>query len=167
MALIVEDGDGLENAVSLVSVDDADIYHRQRRNAAWDSLSTPEKEACLIQATDFITQTYWNRWKGCRMTDTQALDWPRYGVCVQGRYISDGIVPTAVENACAELALRVRTNGALNPDYERPVKSEKVGPLETVYADNTSNRPSYNAIEQMLSPFCIGGSSLGVPLVRT
>lgn len=55
MALIVEDGTGLADAESYLSVADADTYHADRNNEAWQDYSTAEKEAALRKATQYIT----------------------------------------------------------------------------------------------------------------
>ena len=87
MSLIVEDGTGRADAESYASVSVADAYHTARGNTAWAALATTAlKEAALRKATDYLGQTYGLRWKGYRMTTTQALDWPRELVCRPGFY---------------------------------------------------------------------------------
>ena len=51
--MVVEDGTGLSNADSFVSVAYADTYFSTRGVSAWASLTN--KEALLIKATDYIT----------------------------------------------------------------------------------------------------------------
>jgi hypothetical protein len=166
--LVVEDGTGLADADSYISLDDADTYHAGRSSAAdWAGLSDPEKEAALRDATDYMVQAYRLDWKGTRLTTTQALDWPRAEVeradyafspgngltTISGDYYypSDE-VPIEVQRACASLALKASA-GELLPDLGQRVKREKVGPIDTEYADWGSESPRYPAIDGLLAPF--------------
>src|ERR1700756_1371902 len=121
MSLIVEDGTGLANAESYISVADATTFHNNRNNTAWAALTTAVQEACLRKATDYMIAKYRMRWLGRRVLITQAVDWPRVGEVLedfggsQGRnnmgsyglfQISYKIVPVEVANACALLALK-------------------------------------------------------------
>ena len=54
MDFIVEDGTGLENALSLVSVEFADNYFTQRGNQTWLALNLEQKQVNLVKATDYI-----------------------------------------------------------------------------------------------------------------
>ena len=71
---------GGASAESYASVLEADTYHSNRGNIAWTALATPAKEQALRKATDYLTQIYRERWKGYRVDNTQALDWPRLNV---------------------------------------------------------------------------------------
>ncbi len=69
MTIIVEDGTGVPSANSYETVAAADTYlsdrNRQEENS-WDDLTTPEKEANLVKATDFIEQRWGLRFLGQR-----------------------------------------------------------------------------------------------------
>lgn len=73
--MIVEDGTGLPNANSYVTVEFADDYFSARGVSSWDSLETAQKEQALICATDFIDNVY--QWYGKKATSEQALRFPR------------------------------------------------------------------------------------------
>lgn len=173
MALEVEDGTGKADAESFISVADATAYHAARGNASWAALaSDTEREQYLRKATDYIGQVYGQRWAGARVTDEQALDWPRDLVprpeTVTGElYWPDDEVPVAVRNACAELALKA-IDGDLAPDVERTTKREKLGPLEVEYSDAAAPFTLYRAIDNMLAPFLnSAGSGAFRQVVRT
>jgi hypothetical protein len=161
MAIVVETGAGLSTAETYISVNDCDAYHLARANSAWAALSTPNKEAFLRRATEYMLQMYRLRWKGVRMTATQALDWPRayvytepflHGAVGEFPYlVANDIVPVEVARACAELALRA-IDGDLAPDLEVPVTSEQVGPIAVTYAEGGRQTVTYRAIDAMLSP---------------
>lgn len=164
MALIVEDGTGLETAESYASVAQADARLAALGMTNWATLTTTEKEQALRRATVAMVQFCGGRWKGTRIYRIQALDWPRYGVEVDGYGIPSTEVPVDVVSACIDLALKAAA-GDLNPDLSRAVKREKVGPLETEYADYAPQSTRYRALEQALSSY-LRGSGASVPLYR-
>jgi len=164
MTLTVEDGTGLVDAESFVSVANADTYHSNRGNTTWATLTTAQKEEDLRRATDYMEQVYRSRWAGIRKTTTQALSWPRYDVPLEDvgygyAYYDSDSVPQIVKNACAELALKAAA-GELAPDIEQRVKREKVDSLEVEYADYGSQYTQYRAIDNMLLPVLssVGGA---------
>lgn len=161
MTIIVEDGTGLEDAESYISVADADAYHAKRLNTAWAGFDTATKEALLIKATEYMVGKYGPLWYGCRVNATQALDWPRYHVPdMVGGYIDSDIVPVQVKNACAELALRAN-DADLAPDLERGVVREKVDVLEVEYDQSTPQGTRYQSVIDMLGRyFSVNGSSI-------
>jgi hypothetical protein len=172
MALIVEDGTGKPDAESYISVSDADAYFSNRGNATWAALDTTQKEQALRSATDYMLQAFRMRWAGMRVTETQALDWPRryvpnrdvpnlYGPYVT--YYAFDTVPVAVGYACAELAVRASAT-PLSPDLTAQVKQETVGPISVTYADGARQVPEYKAVDAMLAPFLKGMGA--VPVVR-
>ncbi|MEM7444295.1 MAG: DnaT-like ssDNA-binding protein [Pseudomonadota bacterium] len=148
MALIVEDGTGVAGADSYLSVADADAHHADRGNAGWTG-DVAAKEAALRKATDYLGQVYRLRWLGARVDDGQALDWPRTGFDA----IGSDVVPGEVRRAAAELAL-MALGADLNPPLERGgrVTREKVGPIETEFADGAPGRTRYPAIDGLLAP---------------
>lgn len=170
MSLIVEDGTGLADAESYISVTAADTYFLNRGNAVWAALLTADKESALRKATDYMLQAYRVRWAGMRNLPTQALDWPRryvpnrdvpqlYGPSPY--YYPFDAVPATVANACAELAVRASA-ADLSPDLTTQVKSESVGPISVVYADGARQDTHYKAIDAMLAPFLKAGGALPV-----
>lgn len=165
MALVVEDGTGKADAESFISVADALAYHEARGNAAWAAVATDTvREQLLRKATDYMEFAYGQRWKGVRTTTTQALSWPRSGVFINDNLIPSNVVPTAVQRACAELALRA-VSGDLAPDLGAQVKSETVGPLATTYADGARQQTKYQAVDSILSGLLDGSSGM-IKLVR-
>lgn len=77
MALIVENGTGMANAESYVSVADATVILQSfPEDVDWEVLETSEKEARLKMATQYIDIRY--RFYGIPLNPTvQALQWPR------------------------------------------------------------------------------------------
>lgn len=163
MALTVESGAGLADAESYISVADADTMHAARGNTLWATLSEAEKEQALRRGTDYMGGAYRQRWKGNRVSSTQALDWPRHGVCVDGFDLVSDAVPAVVARACAEMAFRA-ASGDLDEDLERGIVREKIGPLETEYDRNSPQHKRYRAVDNMLAPLLNGAGN--VMLVR-
>lgn len=162
MALVVEDGTGKTDAESYISVADATAYHAARGNSAWAGLASDTvREQMLRRATDYMEQAYAIQWKGERVTDTQALSWPRS--CVPG--VASDIVPLAVSRACAEMALRA-ISGDLAPDLSGQVKQETVGPISVTYADGARQQVKFQAVDNMLAGLLVGGSGSMIKLVR-
>ena len=158
MALIVESGAGLPNSEAFISVSDADTYFSNRGNAAWAALNTAAKEAALRLSTDYMGAVYGPRWGGERLTDTQALDWPR----------GEPGVPEAVKRANAELAVRASA-GALLGDQGAQVKSETVGPISVTYAEGARQGTRYAAVDAGLKSaglLCGGAGGGTIPVVK-
>lgn len=126
MGFVVEDGTGLPNATSFVSVLFADEYFQLRGLEEWQG-TNEQKEAWLVQATDYISARF--NFRGRQLNAEQALPFPRSGVGPFG-------MPVPLLRATCEYAVRAK-NGPLAPDIEvddtgRAVagKTEKVGPIE-------------------------------------
>jgi len=165
MALVVEDGTGLEDAEAYASVSFADTYHAARGNEAWLDLVDVEKEAVLRKAADYLTSTYRLRWIGYRLTATQALDWPRANALMADAYVEEDAdpiyypsdaVPVAVQRANAELALKALTVD-LSPDTSggRLTSREKVYVIEVEYQDGDAVAPTFPAVDTMLAAYLI------------
>jgi hypothetical protein len=164
MALLVEDGTIVAGAESLASVADADLYHTNRGNTSWTGV-TATKEAALRRATDYMQQTYRQRWKGYRKDAVQALDWPRTFVYLEefvhgavGTFpflVPDTIVPLEVKNACCELALRA-LSGELSPDIGRQAISKAVGPIRVEYDKASQYYTVYRAVDAMIQVYLDG-----------
>ena len=160
MALVVEDGTGLTNADSYLSEADADTYVAAHgADAVWTAALTADKEEALRLATQALDAQYGGQWRGLRANDTQALDWPRENAEDDDGYaIDDESVPTALEHACAELAVKEVNGDTLVADLTNPgaVKRElrKVGPItkEDEYVGGKSQIKSYRLVEMLLRP---------------
>ena len=176
MTLIVEDGTGLANAESYVSVADATTYHANVGNTAWAAItSDTTKEQLLRKATDYMVAQYRLQYAGYRRYSTQSLDWPRLYVPlidslsanIYPQYVDFDIVPTIVKNACAELALKSYT-AILMQDLTQGVIREKVDVIEVEYDKYSLQQTRYAQIDAMLSVFFKQqGNEMTFALVRT
>jgi hypothetical protein len=166
VSLIVETGAGSATSESYASVSDFDTRVANLGLTLPAAITTTaQKEQALRRATTFMLQAYRDRWQGYRQHLTQALDWPRYGVTVDGFYVPVDSVPSDVKNACVDLAFKA-TSDDLNADLTRGIVREKVGPIETEYDRNSPQSTRRPAIEMTLSPYLKGGSGMA-RLVRS
>jgi hypothetical protein len=180
MALEVEDGTAKASAESYISVADADNHHSLRGQTGWTGAEAV-KEAALRKATEYMVQVYRLRWKGTRVTSTQALDWPRnwverddYAYVTQNGaatiggsfYYPSDEVPPEVIWSCAELALKALTD-ELSPDIGRRTLREKVDVIEVEYDPNSPQYVMFRAIDNMLRPLLGGQGGSFRKVVRT
>lgn len=166
MSIIVETGTALPNAESYASVAAADARCAAFGLASWAALANDAKEIALRGATRFMVAVYRTRWAGRRCTREQALDWPRYDVCVDDFVVVSNTVPVEVVNACIDLAARAGAGEELLPDLDtgnNQIKRDKTGPLETEYYQNNTDAASrFVAIDAALTPFfgAAGGAGM-------
>lgn len=145
MALVVEDGTGLSNANSFVSVSELDAYHTDRGNT--DIVSSTSKEALLINATDYLKIMY--EWDSTLLTLNQSLPFPR---------VTHGL-PYAIKEATMILAQKAHTKELIS-DEDRRVIKEKVSSLEVQYDSNdTQVGTRYTAVEALISPYLKNNAS--------
>ena len=133
---IVEDGTGIENANSYVTVAAADAYDADHGAlAAWSAASDAEKQEALRLATQYLDMNYGGQWRGQKADGDQGLAWPRISAVDDDGYTLED-VPSKLADACVEMALASIAGDDLLPAVSNPGKLEeekiKVGPIETV-----------------------------------
>ena len=136
---------------SYLSVADADTYWSDRNNSTWSAASDAEKEAALLEATQYLDKAY--RWRGEHPgSSTQLLAWPRNNVVDEQGRTRTGI-PQEIKDATAELALEA-LGGRLVPvqDHGGAVKSQTVNGLSIEYQDGAPANPSYDYVRMLVSP---------------
>lgn len=125
MAIVVEDGTGLAAAVSYLSVADADTHHTARGNSQWTDATSGDRETALVRATDYIDKRFGRKFRGGKISRAQALEWPRSSAADNDGFpLGYDDVPTQVEKATAEYALRALLIHVLAPDAPAPVPSQ-------------------------------------------
>ena len=168
MSFTVETGEGLPDANSYLSVADADSYIADHGDSAtWTAASDASKEAALRLATQYLDIRFGGKWLGVRSDSDQSLAWPRNGVDDYDGYVVDwDAVPAAIEDATAELALRVIDGDTLLDDIDEPgtIKSESVttGPIttKTEYLGGKSQVKRYPLIDGLIRPLISSGGML-------
>lgn len=136
--IVVETGQGLENAETYCDTAFVDQYAASSNNTTWTSLAVEVKESALREAALVIDGKFGGRFLGCRKCHDQALEWPRYEARDEnGFYVDSDTVPIQVKKACADLAIAATAQSSSqliqDSDTTAPIIREmrKVGPLET------------------------------------
>lgn len=176
MALIIEDGSGLQNSQSYVTVAELNAFALAR---GVDLPATdPEKEALLVSASDFL-QTL--NFIGRRLTREQALSWPREGVKIDGFAVAKDEIPREVKEAQLQAAvdsltvpllatqaaatrgavLETSVEGAVSIKYAAPASTTQVGSIGPAGA----SLPRLSAILKPL--LSSGGMGINARVLRT
>lgn len=163
MALTVENGAGLSNADSYLSVVDSDTYHSNFGNAAWASATTEEKEAALRRATQYLDTHY--QWSGLPLTYTQALKWPRIYSDLPLEYQTWPV--KAIQNACAELALRSLSSSLYTDQQDAQVTRKTVDVITVEYSTGVnSGQVRFAIVDDLVKLYTGGGSRLSFRIER-
>ena len=157
---VVEDGTGKTNSTSYLTVAEFRQYWANRgtsypTDTAPATTEDDKIKAYLNSATEFLDITF--RFKGLKVKDEQALEFPRYGVMRRnGRLIDSDIVPTDIKNACAYLA-GMKSEIELNV-VENNIRSESYGPVSKAYSGGQSI--SFPYISKLLSDYVVSGNAI-------
>lgn len=166
MALIVENGTGLTNAESYLTVQEAADY-----TAKWyddpdlGTVNDARIERALRRATRFVDSYDFFGWRAHK---DQALGWPRAWVgWVDGQLIDTETVPDKIIQATAEAAIRDIKGDALFPDHEGGTirrEMKQVGDLrkETEFAGARTAGKKFEAIKALLKPYLQSGPNGGL-----
>lgn len=160
---VVESGNGDATANSYLSVEDADTYHDNHgAPAAWTAATTPQKEAALRIATQYLDAVYVTVWQGQRINETMALDWPRWQVWdADGFPVNYSAVPQQIKDATAYLALKSLA-GELLPDSEAAsnVTSESLTlgalAISTSYSGTKTGAKYFKLVEKIIAELTTG-----------
>lgn len=151
ITLTKEDGTQVAGANTFVTQAEADTFFEGYFDSAvWTAASSGDKDKALYTAALILERQF--IWKGRRVgPDTQAMQWPRWGVQEADREVDSNEVPQAIQDAQCLIAQSILANtsfatvdpaagggdtlagislgkGALKIDYATPAGS-KVGNL--------------------------------------
>lgn len=152
MALVLEDGTGLEDADSFVSLAEVRAFASSRGVTLSEDDATVE--TLIILAHDYILARE-GQLQGIRLKESQALPYPRRGVCLYGRYLADGVIPRTLKSAIAQLVIESLTISILPARTDSRVVRETVGPITTVYSDGKTTfdpQPVMPRVDAFLGP---------------
>ena len=150
--MIVENGTGLTDSNSYVSVVFADDYFSARGVSGWDALEVEQKEQALIRATDFIDNIF--QWCGKKASAEQALRFPRVNVRDYEGNVIEGI-PTCLKQAVCDVAI-VTANGKelfTTAKENGDVVSETITSLSFTYSKTertTTSKTLYDSVNTKL-----------------
>ena len=150
--MIVEDGTGLPNADSYVSIEFADSYFSARGVTDWTALTQAKKEVALICATDYIDNVF--QWYGKKQFEGQSLRFPRVNI---KDYEGEDIVgvPNCLKQAVCDTALMSANGTTLfqTQNENGDVVSENITQLSFTYSKSeksTTSKTLYDAINTKL-----------------
>lgn len=164
-SFVVEDGSGLANATSYVSVVEADDYYTidPAASALWATKTNTEKQYALAWATRYLDQK--TTWKGNPVKPAQALRWPRTGVYDRDRrLIQDDEIPEQVKEATFELTKFLLQNDPTPGQDVDNIQRVVVDVIEIEFqegAKQTSFPILINDVVQPLGIFRIGNRGFG------
>lgn len=175
MSLIVENGQGLPDADSYVTVAYVDEYAKKFGYTAWPPTieSTPsedgggevlpdpdyeKKEVACRTASLYVDLRYASRLTGTRLNDEQGLEWPRKNARLyNGMIMEDGVIHGSILKAVAEAAQYAFKGVNLLPDVDGgpflTSKSLASGAISKSWDPTSYGRmPVYKKIEALLYP---------------
>jgi len=141
--IVVEDGSGLTNSNSYLSEADLSTYATDRGVTL-----TGTPAVLLIQGMDWIEK---HNFQGYKYTETQALQWPRGSVVLDGYSFDVDAIPLLLSDALAEVCISI--DGGFNPlaNVPRETTKEKVGDIEVEYKEGGYATEQPTAAESKLS----------------
>lgn len=165
MAIIVEDGSGVVDAVSYVDVAYADAYFASKNWADWAGFSQEQKEGFLVTASAFADAKFGSKFKGRPLNLEQGLEFPRANAYDRYSRPITG-VPNKFMIAVCEYAQQASA-GSLYTEtiVDTTIKSEttKVGPVttSTTYVDGRTQSPykTFVYADNLMKPYLAGAGS--------
>lgn len=179
MAIAIDATVGGASSNSYVTTTEADTYFEGRLETdEWDSATSANQIAALVMAVRWIDR---EMYKGVRVDDTQALQWPRYGVVKpdlaysvlnnpatfeESTWYETTEIPDRVKNAQMECALALLKDSALLDDTGlEAYENVRIGNLDVTprHAYRTAEIPE--SARRELKPL-LRLTSQGVRLIR-
>lgn len=145
-------------------------------NSGYDysSLSDNDIIRYLNRSTSYIDNTYRTMFPGYRDSETQSLEWPRFGATyIDGHSISEDVVPTEVKRAVSELAYLLHQGEDPEAIIQKQGKiiseSVKVDVISESkrYEDGSSfYNDIYQSVDNLLSRIIGSGSAFALKIIR-
>lgn len=152
MAFIVEDGTGLADSTSYVSLEYAELYadsfFSETDYTLWSVTGNDSLQRLLNRASKYLDRTY--VFNGELYSSTQALQFPRAYLYDNLGYDITG-VPSAIEQATCIVAMKMLNGINLDPDVGRKTIREKIDTIDITYSEAASNYKRYTEIDNLLT----------------
>lgn len=174
--LVLENGNGLASADAYASRAAVLAYWADRADTTFSTAAAEAQDAAIRRATQFLDVQWGDRFKGERLVEDQALEWPRVGVTTREGWAVEGVPPQVVK-ATAELA-KIALDGPLAgagaaapAPSQASISSMKAGSVELTYATaaksrlETDHADKFFLIAGLLRPI-LKGSGLNRGLAR-
>lgn len=155
IVILIEDGSGVANANSYVTVSDIKVYASNR------GISLPTSDdtiaALLIDSYEFLN-TYECKFAGQRSYPTQQTGaWPRTGAVMYEAELPPNFIPGPIKTAQMQIAIAANSGIKLFPSQTGPgVVRVKVGPIEREFDTKSwsaADLPVLSNVELTLVPF--------------
>lgn len=124
--------------------------------------SGKKQKQALVEATRVIERL---DWAGARVSEAQALDWPRTGVTLpDGTAVSSASIPQAIIDAAYELALAGLADSAIftTTTTEDKIKRVEAKGVEVEWFGPRDGGRLPGRAAELLAPYLAGVSSSGV-----
>lgn len=169
---------GSATANSFVTVTEVEAYADARLNSsAWtDETDDDTKVRAIISATRELSTR--SDWCGMRVTDTQALSWPRQyaedpdSPWPGSLFFTTSEIPQRVKDATCELTIQLLAQGTTDfslADTTSNVRVKTVGPLTTEYFDpyqRVQGLTKFPLVLGMIRPLLTGSGANSAPILR-
>lgn len=167
MAFALDATVGGTSANSYISLANAELYFEERLNVTnWSSATDDNKGKALVMATRRIDQ---ERFEGEKVASAQALKWPRYwALDDNGDEFASNEIPTIVEHATCELALRILNDGTTDfyaDDGLERFNRAKIGPIDVEIRHGHSAAELPEVVLNLLRPVILS-SGYSAKLLR-
>ena len=153
MAVTIIATAGAVDANSYVTYSDARAYFTTRIDySAWEDAEGDDQKAALVLATSLLDTAY--TWVGVKVSDDQALRWPRSGVVDRDGFpVDSATIPAFLADATAEFALMLLADDRLKDPDTQGFSQIKVGPLYMQVARGDRRRIIPDYVELMLAHY--------------
>lgn len=150
MSLVVEDGTGIANANTYISLADVSSYCLDFDFEDFFSKLEAEQNALILKSMRFIESF---DFVGTKNQTENNLQWPRDDAYERnGLLIDSSTIPANIKNAvCEGVILEATSSGILQPSLSRQgLKSEKYGDVKFEYFSSGRVNPSFLTISGLL-----------------
>lgn len=160
MALVIEDGSQVSGANSYVTVAEARTFATARGVTL--SAVDADVEVLAFQAMDYL-EALRSSFKGYKVSDIQALQWPREDVYIDDYYFDSDDIPQELKNAQCQLMMDAVDTTLQGNSGGRTVTKEKVDVIEVEYSamGATTDQPIFSKANAFLAPLLIRSGNLG------
>lgn len=151
--------EGLENATSYLSLEDANtIYLSRDHNDFWFTLTEEKRMQALNTATNIIDSRYY--FAGAMVNEDQSLEFPRQQIYRRPTYKEYQPIPRQIKLATVLLAENVSRNNKFIDNQTLNISDVSVGPIKVGFT-GAVNPIMPNYVYNIIKPFIIGFKSKG------
>ena len=155
MALTIEDGSLVSGANSYITAAEWDTWATDRGISHTHSNSRIEEG--ILRAMDYFESLHF---VGQKHEDTQALQWPRDYVYIDGYSIESDEIPKEVKAAMYEATKMELDGNSPIKEQGRATVSEKIGDIQVTYKGNAGMRKTTPAFTHAVRKIIHGRQSV-------